>query len=85
MVTEFCFDLFDGTGKLSFPARRCVQCGEVIDSIILKNRQHPPVSAEQKAERSARTCALTSSSAGARDSHSLTGAPCDGRAHNHRR
>lgn len=25
-----------------FPARRCVQCGEVIDPVILENRQRQP-------------------------------------------
>jgi hypothetical protein len=24
-----------------FPARRCIQCGEVIDPVILQNRQRP--------------------------------------------
>jgi ribosomal protein S27AE len=41
MVTEFCLDLLDDTGKLSFLARRCVQCGDLVDPIILKNRHHP--------------------------------------------
>jgi hypothetical protein len=39
MVIEQCFDLMDDTGHLDFMARRCVQCGEVIDPIILQNRQ----------------------------------------------
>ena len=30
MVIEPCFD---------FPASRCVQCGEVIDTVILRNRR----------------------------------------------
>ena len=33
MVTEWCEDLSDYT------AQRCVQCGEVIDPVILENRQ----------------------------------------------
>lgn len=33
MVTEWCEDLSDYT------AQRCVQCGEVIDPVILQNRQ----------------------------------------------
>ena len=41
MVTEFCLDLLDDTGKLSFLARRCVLCGDLVDPIILKNRHHP--------------------------------------------
>ena len=39
MVIEQCFDLMDDTGHLDFMARRCVQCGEVIDQVILQNRQ----------------------------------------------
>lgn len=38
MVHEHCSDLFDDTGKMAFPALRCVQCGEVVDAIILLNR-----------------------------------------------
>ncbi|MGH9782926.1 MAG: hypothetical protein ACRD88_01970 [Terriglobia bacterium] len=39
MVIEQCFDFMDDTGHLDFLARRCVQCGEVIDPVILQNRQ----------------------------------------------
>jgi len=39
MVIEQCFDFRDDTGQLDFLARRCVQCGEVIDPVILQNRQ----------------------------------------------
>jgi len=39
MVIEQCFDFMDDTGHLDFMARRCVQCGEVIDPVILQNRQ----------------------------------------------
>lgn len=38
MVTEFCADLLSGTRELEFLASRCVQCGEVIDPVILRNR-----------------------------------------------
>ncbi len=48
MVTEFGLDLFDDTGKLSFLARRCVQCGDLVDPVILKNRHHPTLSVEHK-------------------------------------
>jgi len=33
MVIEQCFDIRDDTGHLDFMARRCVQCGEVIDPV----------------------------------------------------
>lgn len=39
LVNEFYMDVLDGIGELKFPAKRCVQCGEVVDSIILINRQ----------------------------------------------
>jgi hypothetical protein len=39
MVIEQCFDFRDDTGQLDFMARRCVQCGEVIDPVIEQNRQ----------------------------------------------
>jgi hypothetical protein len=34
MIAEWCEDLSD------YRARRCVQCGEVIDPVILQNRRH---------------------------------------------
>jgi hypothetical protein len=43
MVQEHCMDLFDDTGQMDFPALRCVQCGEVVDAVILLNRQRPPL------------------------------------------
>ena len=51
MVTEFCLDLYDDTGKLSFLARRCVQCGDLVDPIILKNRYHPAALANHKSRK----------------------------------
>lgn len=39
MVGEFCTDLLSGTGELEFLASRCVQCGEVVDPVILQNRK----------------------------------------------
>ena len=39
MVAEQCFDLFSDSGHLDFLARRCVQCGELVDPVILKNRR----------------------------------------------
>jgi hypothetical protein len=38
MVGEFCTDLLSSTGELEFLASRCVQCGEVVDPVILLNR-----------------------------------------------
>lgn len=38
MVTDRYIDLLDDTGKLEFTADRCIQCGEVVDQTILRNR-----------------------------------------------
>jgi hypothetical protein len=39
MVSDFCMDLLNGTGELEFVTKRCVQCGEVVDPVIQRNRQ----------------------------------------------
>jgi hypothetical protein len=39
MVNEFYMDLFDTGSESKFPPKRCVQCGEVVDFVILLNRQ----------------------------------------------
>lgn len=38
MVQEICLDLFNSTSEVECAARRCVQCGDIIDSTILRNR-----------------------------------------------
>ena len=38
MLREGLFDLFDDTGQMRRWARRCVQCGDIVDSLILKRR-----------------------------------------------
>lgn len=44
MVQEFYIDLYDNIDELKSPGKRCVQCGEVIDFVILINRQHTQLS-----------------------------------------
>ena len=39
MVSDFFMDLLNSTGELEFAAKRCVQCGEVIDPVIQHNRR----------------------------------------------
>jgi len=39
MVSDFCMDVLNSTGELEFAAKRCVQCGEVVDPVILRNRR----------------------------------------------
>ena len=38
LIREGLFDLFDDTGQMRRWARRCVQCGDIVDSLILKHR-----------------------------------------------
>ncbi len=39
MVQDFCLDVLGNIGESEFAAKRCVQCGEVVDSVILRNRE----------------------------------------------
>jgi ribosomal protein S27AE len=39
MVNDSCPEVLNSTGELDFSARRCVQCGEVIDPVIERNRR----------------------------------------------
>jgi len=39
MVVEGCFDFAGDGGHVDCLARRCVQCGEVVDPVILQNRR----------------------------------------------
>ena len=38
MVNDSCMDLLNSTGESKIAAKRCVQCGEVVDPVILQNR-----------------------------------------------
>jgi hypothetical protein len=45
MVNEVSMDLMGSTGELDCVTRRCVQCGDIVDPVILRNRrirQEPP-------------------------------------------
>jgi len=39
MVDDFCMDVLGNIGEAEFAVKRCVQCGEVVDPVILSNRQ----------------------------------------------
>jgi RNase P subunit RPR2 len=38
MVNEFSVDLRNSTSELECATRRCVQCGDIVDALILRNR-----------------------------------------------
>lgn len=40
MVKERMEDLRDDTGQIAFNAWHCITCGEILDPVILSNRQH---------------------------------------------
>jgi len=53
MVKEVSMDLWNSTSELECATRRCVQCGDIVDTVILMNRslhrqslatQHQPTS-----------------------------------------
>ena len=48
MVIDFYMDLLFCIGEREFAAQRCVQCGEIVDPVILRNRgmNHEPMTAQ---------------------------------------
>lgn len=48
MVNDFCLDVLNSVGESRFDAKRCVQCGEVVDPVILENREtrHEPMTVQ---------------------------------------
>ncbi len=46
MAKDFCLDLLNSADEMAFAAKRCVQCGEVVDPVILRNRRLQSTSSE---------------------------------------
>lgn len=42
MVSEVFEDIKDDTGNMKFPGYRCLTCGEILDPVIMANRQNRP-------------------------------------------
>ncbi len=42
MVEERLQDLYDDTGQIFFHGWHCIACGEILDPVILSNRQSKP-------------------------------------------
>lgn len=42
LVNEQCMDLAESASGYSFWGSRCIQCGDIIDPLILQNRLMPP-------------------------------------------
>jgi hypothetical protein len=56
MVTDFCMDLLFCIGETEFAAQRCVQCGEIVDPVIIRNRgtKQEPVTAQPAGKNGAK-------------------------------
>ena len=58
-VRVFCMDIYDSTGENGFWALRCLQCGELLDPLILQNRISNPQSVLKGRSRQQSPKALT--------------------------
>jgi hypothetical protein len=38
MTHELCIDIQSDSGRTNFWAFRCIQCGDIVDEVILQNR-----------------------------------------------
>lgn len=48
MVVDHCFDVLGDAGEIDCRVLRCIQCGDVVDPVILRNRNAPPALAPKK-------------------------------------
>ena len=51
MVEERCIDIGESLGGYWFWGQRCIQCGDIVDEVILRNRRlpaPPPVLVEEE-------------------------------------
>ena len=48
MVITDCFDVLSDTAEIDCMALRCIQCGDLVDPVILRNRINPPELAAKK-------------------------------------
>lgn len=55
MVRDQFVDLRDDTGRLEFPGWRCLNCGEVVDPVVLTHRINGPIAPYRSRTRSRRT------------------------------
>ena len=48
MVLDHCFDVLGDAGEIDCKVLRCIRCGDVVDPVILRNRNAPPALAPKK-------------------------------------
>jgi len=51
MVSDRFTDLLDDSGQLRFNGWRCIICGDVVDPIIVQNRNHKPATSSRPRPR----------------------------------
>ena len=64
MVSHWCMNVNYDAGGMEILTKRCLQCGEVIDPVILENRLNPQREAMKKKTRPLLSRPLASSSKG---------------------
>ncbi len=72
MVSHWCMNVNYDAGGMEILTKRCLQCGEVIDPVILENRLNPQREAMKKKTRPLLSRPLASSSKGKRSGMSCT-------------
>lgn len=61
LASEFCMDLLNSAGELDIKTLRCVQCGDIVDPVILANRASRQTGGQvliRKAKRTDMQCGL---------------------------
>lgn len=48
LVVDDCFDVLGDAGEIDCRVLRCIQCGDLTDPVILRNRAEPPTQAPKK-------------------------------------
>lgn len=48
MVVDHCFDALGDAGEIDCRVLRCIQCGDILDPVILRNRTTPPALTPKK-------------------------------------
>jgi len=72
MVSHWCMNVNYDAGGMEILTKRCLQCGEVIDPVILENRLNPQREAMKKKTRPLLSRPLASSTKGKRSGMSCT-------------
>lgn len=62
MVQDSCLDVLGNIGESEFTAKRCVQCGEVVDPVILRNRgtRQEPMTVQRVGKILSNNCVMES-------------------------